>query len=86
LEPLDMKKHTICLQNGGRLVLTHSADGQTLNLGILRAVSASAQIGAEDLGLVLFGIETLAQSMADTREGLKRISYTEAEAGSLECL
>ena len=81
-----MKKHTMCLQNGGRLVLTHSADGQTLNLGILRAVSASAQIGAEDLGLVMFGIETLAQSMADTRESLKRMSYAEAEAGALECL
>ena len=73
-----MKKHTICLQNGGRLVLTHSADGQTLNLGILRAVSASAQISAEDLGLVLFGIESIAQSMHNTREGIKRMSYTEA--------
>ena len=81
-----MKKHTICLQNGGRLVLTHSADGQTLNMGILRAVSASAQISAEDLGLVLFGIETLAQSMANTREGLKRMSYQQAEAEALECL
>ena len=73
-----MKKHTICLQNGGRLVLTHSADGQTLNMGILRAVSASAQISAEDLGLVLFGIETLAQSMANTRESLQRMSYQQA--------
>ena len=81
-----MKKHTICLQNGGRLVLTHSADGQTLNFGILRAVSASGQISAEDLGLVLFGIETLAQSMANTREGLKRMSYQQAEAEALECL
>ena len=81
-----MKKHTICLQNGGRLVLTHSADGQTLNMGILRAVSASAQISAEDLGLVLFGIETLAQSMANTRESLQRMSYQQAEAEALECL
>ncbi len=81
-----MKKHTICLQNGGRLVLTHSADGQTLNLGILRAVSASAQISAEDLGLFMFGVETMADSMASTRESLKRMSYQQAEAGALECL
>lgn len=81
-----MKKHTICLQNGGRLVITHSADGQTLNLGILKTIGAQAQVSAEDLGLVLFGLEDVAASMSNTREGLKRISYQQAEAEALECL
>jgi hypothetical protein len=75
-----MQKHTICLQDGGRLVITPASDGQSLSVGILRQASSMARVGADDLDLFIFGLETARDQMRLVVEATKRMSYSDARA------
>lgn len=75
-----MQKHTICLQDGGRLIITPAADGQSLSVGILRQASSMARVGADDLPLLLFALETAQAQMASVVEGEKRMAYSDERA------
>ena len=75
-----MQKHTICLQDGGRLVITPAANGESLSVGILRVLSTSARVGLDDLDLFIFGLETARDQMRSVVEGTKRMAYSDARA------